>query len=156
MRYVPTIVGRLATTNAEFVLFLVQLEVCHHYPPADQEPAKTYMAKFLWPEDHHNVHSRLLLGNGASELIDLVTRAAPEGPWKPGPWNVQVCVATASTVRLVTSSGSLEFGFSIKNMRDLPLPLAEQFFAPITQHLHRLRALSIPTIQRATTCQLMS
>ncbi|KNC96731.1 uncharacterized protein SPPG_07940 [Spizellomyces punctatus DAOM BR117] len=65
------------------------LEVCHHYPPADQEPAKTYLANFLWPEDYQDVHSRLLLGNGASELIDLVTRAAPEGPWKPGPWKIQ-------------------------------------------------------------------
>ncbi|KAJ3189435.1 hypothetical protein HDU85_003065 [Gaertneriomyces sp. JEL0708] len=65
------------------------LDVCHHYPPADQEPAKSHMASFLWPEDPEDVHSRLLLGNGASELIDLVTRAAPEGPWKPGPWNVQ-------------------------------------------------------------------
>ncbi|KAI9101294.1 pyridoxal phosphate-dependent transferase [Phlyctochytrium arcticum] len=65
------------------------LNVCHHYPPADQEPAKTHLATFMWPEDVEDVHSRILLGNGASELIDLVTRAAPEGPWKPGPWNIQ-------------------------------------------------------------------
>ncbi|KAI8917141.1 pyridoxal phosphate-dependent transferase [Powellomyces hirtus] len=65
------------------------LDVCHHYPAADQEPAKTHLAKFLHPESHTGIHSRLLLGNGASELIDLVTRAAPEGPWKPGPWTVQ-------------------------------------------------------------------
>ncbi|KAJ3078674.1 hypothetical protein HK102_004320 [Quaeritorhiza haematococci] len=70
------------------------LSVCHHYPPANQEPTKTYLARFLAvdPSDSDSVpsiHSRLLLGNGASELIDLVTRAAPEGPWKPGPWVVQ-------------------------------------------------------------------
>ncbi|KAJ3038875.1 hypothetical protein HK097_003003 [Rhizophlyctis rosea] len=65
------------------------LDTCHHYPPADQEPTKTILAEFLWPEDPKNVHSRLLLGNGASELIDLVTRSAPEGPWKPGPWEIQ-------------------------------------------------------------------
>jgi histidinol-phosphate/aromatic aminotransferase/cobyric acid decarboxylase-like protein len=33
--------------------------------------------------------SRLLLGNGASELIDLVIRCAPSGKWKAGPWPVQ-------------------------------------------------------------------
>ncbi|CAG8487301.1 12089_t:CDS:10 [Ambispora gerdemannii] len=63
---------------------------CHHYPPADQEPAKTSLAEFLWPNDHANHHKKLLLGNGASELIDLVIRsAAPHGTWKPGPWDVQ-------------------------------------------------------------------
>ncbi|CAG8471992.1 477_t:CDS:10 [Ambispora leptoticha] len=63
---------------------------CHHYPPADQEPAKTSLAQFLWPHDHVNHHKKLLLGNGASELIDLVIRsAAPHGSWKPGPWDVQ-------------------------------------------------------------------
>ncbi|KAJ3031263.1 hypothetical protein HDV00_008402 [Rhizophlyctis rosea] len=65
------------------------LDTCHHYPPADQEPTKTILSKFMWPQDPENVHSRLLLGNGASELIDLVTRYAPEGPWKPGPWEIQ-------------------------------------------------------------------
>eukprot|EP00834_Sanchytrium_tribonematis_P003788 NODE_159_length_15043_cov_0.440444.p5 type:complete len:362 gc:universal NODE_159_length_15043_cov_0.440444:13717-14802(+) len=42
-----------------------------HYPSADQEPAKSDLAKFLNVES-----SRLLLGNGASEVIDLVTRFA--------------------------------------------------------------------------------
>jgi len=65
------------------------LQVCHHYPAADQEPAKTHLAKFIDPSSHASVHSRLLLGNGASELIDLVTRIAPEGAWKPGPSRVQ-------------------------------------------------------------------
>ncbi|KAI8827162.1 pyridoxal phosphate-dependent transferase [Fimicolochytrium jonesii] len=65
------------------------LDISHHYPAADQEPAKTNLAKFYAPDGFESVHERLLLGNGASELIDLVTRAAPEGPWKPGPWTVQ-------------------------------------------------------------------
>ncbi|CAG8511533.1 382_t:CDS:2 [Paraglomus occultum] len=55
----------------------------------DQEPAKSSLAKFLWPVDHQSQVSRLLLGNGASELIDLVVRSAPSGSWKPGPWDAQ-------------------------------------------------------------------
>ncbi|CAG8612406.1 pyridoxal phosphate-dependent transferase [Gigaspora rosea] len=62
---------------------------CHHYPSADQEPAKTSLAQFLWPDDYKKHSNRLLLGNGASELIDLVIRSAPDGTWKPGPWDVQ-------------------------------------------------------------------
>lgn len=71
----------------------------HHYPAANQEPAKTSLAEFLWPGDSAKHHGRLLLGNGASELIDLVVRKALiqckergiETPtWKGGPWDVQV------------------------------------------------------------------
>jgi histidinol-phosphate/aromatic aminotransferase/cobyric acid decarboxylase-like protein len=43
----------------------------------------------VWPEGHDEHHGRLLLGNGASELIDLVVRQAPKGTWKPGPSAVQ-------------------------------------------------------------------
>lgn len=60
----------------------------HHYPPANQEPAKSYLAKFLWPNSA-GYNERLLLGNGASELIDLVCRIAPPGAFKPGPWKAQ-------------------------------------------------------------------
>lgn len=69
------------------------LNNCGHYPPGNQEPAKTDLAKWMAPEelglDWENVHSRMLLGNGASELIDLVTRISPRGYWKPGPNSVQ-------------------------------------------------------------------
>ncbi|KAI9216198.1 pyridoxal phosphate-dependent transferase [Blastocladiella britannica] len=63
----------------------------HHYPPADQEPAKSDLARFLWPSDaeFEQNHGRLLMGNGASELIDLVVRLSPQGTWKAGPWDVQ-------------------------------------------------------------------
>ncbi|KAJ1642166.1 hypothetical protein J3B02_005146 [Coemansia erecta] len=61
----------------------------HHYPPADQEPAKSSLARFLWPEQFETEVDRLILGNGASELIDLVIRMAPEGTWKPGPFHTQ-------------------------------------------------------------------
>ena len=42
-----------------------------HYPSADQEPAKSDLANFLKIDKN-----RLLLGNGASEVIDLVIRRA--------------------------------------------------------------------------------
>ncbi|KAI9597542.1 pyridoxal phosphate-dependent transferase [Syncephalis fuscata] len=73
------------------------LNQCHHYPPADQEPAKTALAHFLWPSsdslDSTTVpegHARLIIGNGASELIDLVARTVPPNSlWRSGPWDAQ-------------------------------------------------------------------
>ncbi|RKP26800.1 pyridoxal phosphate-dependent transferase [Syncephalis pseudoplumigaleata] len=70
------------------------LNHCHHYPPADQEPARTSLARFLWPATPSSSvpegHARLLIGNGASELIDLITRTAPPGcRWRSGPWDAQ-------------------------------------------------------------------
>ncbi|KAJ2156064.1 hypothetical protein GGF46_005439 [Coemansia sp. RSA 552] len=61
----------------------------HHYPPADQEPARSALARFLWPSEFESEQDRLILGNGASELIDLVIRMAPAGSWKPGPFRTQ-------------------------------------------------------------------
>lgn len=53
----------------------------HHYPPADTAEATEAFAQFTsWPAD------RLLVGNGASEFIDLVMKALPPGPFKPGPY----------------------------------------------------------------------
>lgn len=56
----------------------------HHYPPADMEPARSDLARFLWPTSWREHLPSLLLGNGASELIDLIVRDSPPGPWKPG------------------------------------------------------------------------
>ncbi|KAK4519514.1 uncharacterized protein ATC70_009750 [Mucor velutinosus] len=70
----------------------------HHYPAANQEPAKSCLAEFLWGSDYAEHHGRLLMGNGASELIDLVVRKAlasceqrgiKQPTWKGSPWNVQ-------------------------------------------------------------------
>ena len=65
--------------------------VISHYPAANNEPALSHLARFLWPDDNESVEhkSKLMLGNGASELIDLVVRCAPVGPFKPGPTRVQ-------------------------------------------------------------------
>ncbi|KAI9273693.1 pyridoxal phosphate-dependent transferase [Sporodiniella umbellata] len=70
----------------------------HHYPAANQEPAKSKLAEFLWEQEASQHQHRLLMGNGASELIDLVVRKAllsanKQGirrpSWKGGPWNIQ-------------------------------------------------------------------
>ncbi|KAI8067666.1 pyridoxal phosphate-dependent transferase [Gilbertella persicaria] len=70
----------------------------HHYPAANQEPAKSYLAEFLWGSDYIDHQDRLLMGNGASELIDLAVRRAlltfgergiKKPTWKGSPWNVQ-------------------------------------------------------------------
>jgi histidinol-phosphate/aromatic aminotransferase/cobyric acid decarboxylase-like protein len=51
-----------------------------HYPPANFEPYISELAALLDPEQPQDMVQRLLLGNGASELIDLVTRVgAHEG-----------------------------------------------------------------------------
>ncbi len=47
-----------------------------HYPPSDFEPAISDLALFLWEEPEAVITYKPLmtLGNGASELIDLVIR----------------------------------------------------------------------------------
>jgi len=51
-----------------------------HYPPANFEPYMSELAAFLDPENPKRMGQKLMLGNGASELIDLVTRVgAHEG-----------------------------------------------------------------------------
>ena len=67
----------------------------HHYPAANFEPAISDLAEFLWGEDTATYKPLLLLGNGASELIDLAIRLSSsnnppsEQKWKPGPSMVQ-------------------------------------------------------------------
>jgi histidinol-phosphate/aromatic aminotransferase/cobyric acid decarboxylase-like protein len=63
--------------------------VLSHYPSANNQPALGSLAKFLWPEEWMAQEARVVLGNGASELIDLVVRQAPSGGFKPGPTRVQ-------------------------------------------------------------------
>lgn len=61
-----------------------------HYPPANFEPHISDLAEFLWPGNPSEYHACLQLGNGASELIDLVIRScATVGSWRPGPTIVQ-------------------------------------------------------------------
>ena len=74
--------GRIPFLIFCFLVFLVsdlQVNEISHYSPADFEPALTLLASFLWPEQGDTYKPLLLLGNGASELIDLVIRQAKPG-----------------------------------------------------------------------------
>lgn len=65
------------------------LDGIHHYPAADAGEATRALAAFCdWPA------SKMLVGNGASEFIDLVMRVLPVGPFAPGPF-----IATYSEYR---------------------------------------------------------
>lgn len=69
-----------------------ELSNIEHYPAQDFEPAISDLAEFLAGGNaviSADIRSRLLLGNGASELIDMIARLAPQGGWKPGNTVVQ-------------------------------------------------------------------
>nr|CCA22387.1 conserved hypothetical protein [Albugo laibachii Nc14] len=65
------------------------VDTIHHYPPADCEPAHTHLAQFLWNKEYEMHSNSLILGNGASELIDLVIRSVREGGWRPADTKTQ-------------------------------------------------------------------
>lgn len=57
------------------------LDHIHHYPPADAGEVTSALANFCdWSA------SRMLVGNGASEFIDLVMKALPPGPFRAAPF----------------------------------------------------------------------
>lgn len=47
------------------------LDQIMHYPAHDQEPALTHLSLFICPEDPSYLRERLIMGNGASELIGM-------------------------------------------------------------------------------------
>lgn len=54
-----------------------------HYPAADFEPALTDLAAWINRGIHDStLKNRMLLGNGASEILDLITSLAPPGAFK--------------------------------------------------------------------------
>merc|ERR1719433_1918217 len=74
------------------------LHKIHHYPALDQEPYRSELRSWLGlPHDY------LLMGNGSSELIDLIIRLAPAGSYSVGPNEV----STRSTrTRVIVTTGS--------------------------------------------------
>lgn len=58
-----------------------------HYPPQTFEPYVTNLTNFLYK--YHDTNNKIILGNGASELIDLVIRNVSGDSWKPGKSPVQ-------------------------------------------------------------------
>ncbi|KAL0228273.1 hypothetical protein RCL1_004416 [Eukaryota sp. TZLM3-RCL] len=60
------------------------LTLIDHYPPQDAFDARVALSKFIdFPA------KQTLLGNGASEFIDIVMRGNPGATWRPGPWPCQ-------------------------------------------------------------------
>ncbi len=60
------------------------LHKIHHYPALDQEPYRSQLRDWMGLQ-----HDYLLMGNGSSELIDLIIRLAPKGSYSVGPNEVQ-------------------------------------------------------------------
>eukprot|EP01084_Bolivina_argentea_P148327 259349_1 len=72
-----------------------------HYPPLDNEPALTDLAAFIWKNEYkknqngdrfNKLKSSLILGNGASELVDIMMRVCKENDvksFRPGPTKIQ-------------------------------------------------------------------
>jgi threonine-phosphate decarboxylase len=61
------------------------LKDIEHYPDQESWEARCHLADVsnIWPEE-------ILLGNGASEFIDIVPRLFRRGSeWRPGPWPAQ-------------------------------------------------------------------
>lgn len=56
------------------------LQEIHHYPAADTKEALDALSKFM------GYDGPLLIGNGASEFIDLVMRVGPSGKMRMGPY----------------------------------------------------------------------
>eukprot|EP00158_Paraphelidium_tribonemae_P008977 Partr_v1_DN28739_c1_g1_i5_m61661 putative Aminotransferase class I and II len=79
----------LGTPKAALEAASQALTQINHYPPANQEPALSSLASWLCPSDVSELEDRLILGNGASELIDLVVRCADGGAWTGGPTDTQ-------------------------------------------------------------------
>lgn len=76
----------------------------HHYPAADNKEALSALSKFTsYPAD------RILVGNGASEFIDLIMKALPAGPFRPGPYRaayMEYNRAALAAGRVVGGDGS--------------------------------------------------
>ena len=64
----------------------------NHYPPQSYEPYKQNLYDFYFKDidlSDHLIKPYLLLGNGASELVDIIIRCIPSGDWKPSKFDVQ-------------------------------------------------------------------
>ncbi|RQX72457.1 aminotransferase, class I/II superfamily protein [Toxoplasma gondii CAST] len=92
----------LRTPKRALEVAAAALREVSHYPSCDHEPACSGVATFLRGEPRSSaertainekeierIKKRLVLGNGASELIDLCTRLSCASTWSPGPTDVQ-------------------------------------------------------------------
>ncbi len=66
------------------------LSEINHYPPQTYEPYKQQLYDFYFGSvDQAQTRPYLLLGNGASELVDIIIRCIPPGDWKPSNFDIQ-------------------------------------------------------------------
>jgi len=79
----------------------VAMEEIQHYPPANFEPYISELAAWIQPEDPDELRRRLLLGNGLSELIDLVIRIGAH----PGPFALKADVQYMEYERAALADG---------------------------------------------------
>jgi len=68
---------------------IVSAPAVEHYPQREDAQLTRAAAEFFAPDGDeaavNNLEKSLIFGNGASELIDLLARAAPEGPYCTSP-----------------------------------------------------------------------
>ena len=62
----------------------LNLETIKYYPPQNYQPYIDNLKKYLFKTDIN-----IILGNGASELIDLLIRNIPGDSWRPSYCDVQ-------------------------------------------------------------------
>ena len=63
------------------------LDEIQHYPPQNYEPYLSNIKSFIFHK--HKMNDNILLGNGASELIDLLIRSIKTKTWRPSKSMVQ-------------------------------------------------------------------
>jgi len=71
----------LGSNNNALEYLKNNIEDIEHYPPQTFEPYVSNLNKFLF--NNYTTNKNIILGNGASELIDLVIRSIPGSKWKP-------------------------------------------------------------------------
>jgi len=65
--------------------YVASAPAVEHYPSRSDRELESLTANFLRPDTADEAEPRLIFGNGASELIDLLCRTAPVGPYSVSP-----------------------------------------------------------------------
>ena len=63
------------------------LNLINFYPPDNYQPYKNHLINFIF--NNHKINNNIILGNGASELIDLLIRTINTDTWRPNNCVVQ-------------------------------------------------------------------
>ena len=63
------------------------LKLINYYPPDDYQPYLNNLKCFIF--NNQKINNNIILGNGASELIDLLIRSIDTNSWRPNNCDVQ-------------------------------------------------------------------